>query len=104
MKTTLLQPTTTLRSEIKKNKFLYLWSLIFASELYAESKFVGSYGAPVVVPESKAISTAFCGNPQEFPENNTSAPSTTYPRVSNTILNIALPVEDGLKYAGCRKE
>ena len=60
----------------------YRWSLTLAEELYAEREATGSYGAPLAVPASRAISTALAGNPHELPENNMSAPSTTYPRVS----------------------
>ena len=42
------------------NRF-YRWSLIVALLLFAVKALVGSYGAPVLVPDNKAISTAFCG-------------------------------------------
>ena len=47
----------------------YRWSLTVALLLLLSSAESGSYGAPVAVPASRAMSTAFSGIPQEFPEN-----------------------------------
>lgn len=65
--------------------------------LFAESSASGSYGGPVIVPTSSAMSVALTGLPHEFPERTKTARSATNPLVLYTTLSMIWPVEFGFR-------